>query len=70
MYKTYMLPAIIDPLWISKDNLLTDSEDQLIHEEQELVKYCNGITNGETNFIAPGFERKEESEEEEGKSIK
>jgi len=60
-----MLPAIVDPLWITQENPLSESEELLEKEEQELIKNNAAITNSESTFVAPGFERKEESEEEE-----
>ena len=60
-----MLPSIVDPLWITKEQPLSEPEDVLEREEQELAKYYVSITNSESTFVAPGFERKEESEEEE-----
>ena len=68
-YKAYILPALADPLWIHKENELADNEEQIEKEEQEIAKYYTGITNCESSFVAPGFERKEESEEEEEGSI-
>ena len=65
LYKVYMLPGLKDSIWISNKNPLIERNRNLETDEQELAKYCSGITNAESTFMPPGFERKEESEEEE-----
>ncbi len=64
-YKVSVLPPMADPLWVTRQTELNYSEEAIEREEQELAKYYASVTNCESTFVAPGFERKEESEEEE-----